>query len=462
MIAASSWLTDAMSTNLAVSANRSAIRAQASGRDTRVPTTVKNGWCPYESRHVFVASPDSLEPMAHRDAGSAQPRTTTVSRWMTRATVRSAIVVPSRKRVARTLVSLLAVGFLAACSTSKDAPPSNAASGSSRTTAATGSPKLATEGVVSPTTAPVEPGVVVVPDEAEAIEASKPTTTEVRVRVRLAHPAGNEALVIAEVYAGALRSAGFDVQMRAGFATPEAVFEAIRQGDADVAILGTATASTAATSAGVKSVRRRAGVAAGDPAAAAAILRDRLKAAGVSVLVPSTASVGPVLTMRSQDARGEADGIETIDDLLDVAGQMRLGAPETCDEYVVCASSLRQNYGLRFENVVTVPDIGPEARAALEAGDVDAVFLAGSDATFADTKRSGWIVLQDSRYAIAADNLVPLVSTKAITIPLRIALDTVSAVLTTADLQSLNRATTINNVKPFTAARDWLRKQQLS
>ena len=77
--------------------------------------------------------------------------------------------------------------------------------------------------------------------------------------------------------------------------------------------------------------------------------------------------------------------------------------------------------------------------AALEAGEIDIAILFSTSGIIAD---KGWVLLEDDQQMLAADNVVPVVTTElqeAYGEQLTDVLDDISAALTTEDLTEMNR-----------------------
>jgi osmoprotectant transport system substrate-binding protein len=101
-------------------------------------------------------------------------------------------------------------------------------------------------------------------------------------------------------------------------------------------------------------------------------------------------------------------------------------------------------------------DAGQVTVQALEAGAIDVAILFSTSGVIA-AKR--FILLQDDKNMLAADNVVPVLSSAlrdAYGDALVDVLDAVSAKLTTADLTAMNKRFDIDNEDTDAIAADWL------
>ena len=70
-------------------------------------------------------------------------------------------------------------------------------------------------------------------------------------------------------------------------------------------------------------------------------------------------------------------------------------------------------------------------------------------------------VLDDDKHLQTAENLLPAIYTPAVTDAVRRSLDSISAVLTTSDLQQLNQQVDIYRHNPRKVAEEYLRQKGL-
>lgn len=228
-----------------------------------------------------------------------------------------------------------------------------------------------------------------------------------------------ESVLIAELYAQSLEHHGFDVDRLGQLGPREVVAPAIEQDLVDVVpeYLGAVeeyfTAPTPNHDSGLELDRR-----------------------GLLLLQPAPAQDVNVFVMTSSAA--ERLGVEKISDLVPHASGLRIGGPVECPDRPLCAAGLRDVYGIEFSEFVPQQSL-PATTVALEFGEIDVGVMFSTSAELAD---SPLVVLQDDGGLQPAENVVPLVRREAVNrwgTNFTLALDGVSAQLTTADLQELNR-----------------------
>ena len=116
---------------------------------------------------------------------------------------------------------------------------------------------------------------------------------------------------------------------------------------------------------------------------------------------------------------------------------LTLGAPADCETNPFCIPGLQRVYDVDLSEDFTSLDAGiiPDA---LESGDIDIALLFSTSGVIAD---KGWVVLEDDQNMLAADNVVPIVSTELNDAypDLQATTDAVSAGLTTENLTEMNK-----------------------
>jgi osmoprotectant transport system substrate-binding protein len=243
-----------------------------------------------------------------------------------------------------------------------------------------------------------------------------------------------ENQVLAAVYAEGMRRAGLPVTLLPGDGTREVVEPALEQGVVDVVIdyLGTALDFT--------------------PAGLRATLQNVLGPRGVTVLSPATAEDQNGFAVTAQFAREHR--VSRLSDLAHLAGSLTFGGPPECRQRPQCLPGLGRVYGLRFGRLRNMPSRSATVEG-LMAHDIDVGLLETTDARLA---RSPVVLLPDDRSLQPHDNVVPLVRTPVLERwgdRLRVALEDVSARLTTAQVVRLNQSVEIEGLTPVAAARRW-------
>jgi osmoprotectant transport system substrate-binding protein len=259
-----------------------------------------------------------------------------------------------------------------------------------------------------------------------------------------------ESNLLAEIYAQALEAEGVPVRRELDLGPRELVQPALRQGLVDVVPEYLGTALTTVSSAGTVDVR--------DPAAVHAALEQALRRWGLRTLEPAAAANqnGFVVT------RGTARrlDLDAVSDLQGVDRTLTFGGTPECPTREYCLVGLRQVYGLRFGRFLSL-ETESQRVAALEQRLVDVALMFTTDGRLAT---GDLVLLRDDRELQPAENVVPVVSARAVSrYGERVvrALDAVSAQLTTQNLVFLNWRVGVAGKAVSAEARGWLRRHGL-
>ncbi len=253
-----------------------------------------------------------------------------------------------------------------------------------------------------------------------------------------------ESELLAELYGGALRSAGFHVEFALSLGTREQVEPALQKGL--VELVPEYSGSALDFVAGV-------GSSSSDVRATHAALASAMAARGVTVLDPAPAQDENGFAVTAATAKRY--GLRTLSDLAPVASELVFGGPPECAQRQLCLLGLRSVYGLTFKAFVPLDEGGPLTVAALRQGKVKVALMFTSDGQI---ESAGLVLLKDDRHLQPAENVTPLVRTEVISrFGPRVAdaLNQVSAALTTEELRSLN-ADVSGGGSPQAVAADWL------
>jgi len=234
-----------------------------------------------------------------------------------------------------------------------------------------------------------------------------------------------ESAILAEVYAQCLEAAGYSVSIQelGGFRDLE--LQAFDAGDIDFAPEYAASM--------LENLNEQAGEATADAAETTELLNGYLADLGLVALTPSDAVNTNAFVVTSETA--DELGLAAISDLADHTG-LTLGAPADCETNPFCLPGLQRVYGIDL--TADYVALEPAAIAeALEAGEIDVALLFSTDSRIAT---NDWVLLQDDQSMLAADNVVPVVTTELEAVEgLAALVDEVSATLTTDGLTELNR-----------------------
>jgi osmoprotectant transport system substrate-binding protein len=257
-----------------------------------------------------------------------------------------------------------------------------------------------------------------------------------------------ESVVLARIYADALRSARIPVRLESRLGPRELVQPAMRQGLVDVVpeYLGTALEANAP----------RADVDRHDVAAVQAQLGAALARWQLRVLTPAAAQNHNafVVTRRTADRLS----LRNVSDLDRFSGGVVVGGPAECPTRPYCLVGLRDVYGVRVRRFVPLEGQS-QSLEALEQGVVDVAVMFTTDGALGDPQL---VVLDDDRALQPVENVVPVVSARAVErygTRLVDALDLVNARLTTGTLRVLNWRVVFGGNAPAAEARGWLGRQ---
>lgn len=242
-----------------------------------------------------------------------------------------------------------------------------------------------------------------------------------------------ESELLAELYAQALESVDVPV-VRLGVAGPrEVVAPALELDRIDLVpeYLGTAI--------------RYFGASAGSPGVdisspSVGSLQRLLDPRGLVVLDDARAQDANAIFVRSDFS--EVGNIVTISDLADLAGlagELRFGGPVECPDRPLCLLGLSEVYGLEFADFVPQRSVEITA-AALSRDEID-VGLAFTTSPVLDD--DSFTILVDDLQLQPPENVVPVIRQDALDrwgSAARVALNDLSAALSTSDLRAMNRS----------------------
>lgn len=254
-----------------------------------------------------------------------------------------------------------------------------------------------------------------------------------------------ESLILAEIYQGALDDAGFEAEIQEVGGFRDLLFGAFESGEVDVAPEYVASQ--------LEFLNDQAGEASGDVDETFSLLQPRLEERDLVGLEPSEAvnTNAFVITRETSDELG----ITTLSDLAEKGADLTLGGPQDCESNAFCIPGLQEVYGLDLSANFEPLDTGLVA-TALEEGAIDVGLLFSTDGRIAS---EGWVLLEDDREMLAADNVFPTVSQDAVDEhgdELTDVLDAVSAELTTEDLTEMNKRYDVDKDDAEDIAADWL------
>jgi osmoprotectant transport system substrate-binding protein len=206
-----------------------------------------------------------------------------------------------------------------------------------------------------------------------------------------------ESAILAEIYGQCLEAAGYSVSVQelGGFRDIE--LQAFDAGDINFAPEYAASM--------LEALNEQAGEATSDAAETTDLLNGYLVDLGLVALTPSEAvdTNGFVVTSETADELGLA----AISDLADHP-DLVLGAPADCETNPFCLPGLERVYGIDLStNYIALEPAA--VVAALDSGDIDVGLIFSTDARIVVNE---WVLLDDDQSMLAADNVVPVLTTE--------------------------------------------------
>jgi osmoprotectant transport system substrate-binding protein len=259
-----------------------------------------------------------------------------------------------------------------------------------------------------------------------------------------------ESAILAEIYKQALEADGFKAETVGLGGFRDLLFAAFESGDVNFAPDYLASE--------LEFLNDGAGEASSDVDETLGKLEPLLEEKDLVAFTPSDAVDTNAFVVTQETA--DDLGLETLSDLAEKGEGLTLGAPQDCEENAFCLPGLEEVYGLDLSAGFTPLDTGV-IPTSLEAGEIDVALLFSTDGRIAD---EGWVLLEDDKQMLAADNVLPVASKELSDeygADLSALLDKVSAELTTADLIEMNKRYDIDKEDAADIAADWLADHNL-
>ncbi len=262
-----------------------------------------------------------------------------------------------------------------------------------------------------------------------------------------------ESTILANVYAGALKEAGYDVTVRQ-LTNREVVEPALEKGDLDVVpeYLSTLTEFLNKAENGPEAEPQ----ASGDVDKTLEALRGLAEDRGLEVLEPSEAADQNAFAVTEKFAK--ENDLETLSDLGEYSGKLVLGGPAECPTRPFCRPGLEKTYGIQFAGFKALDAGGPLTKTALQKGDIQLGLIFSSDPGI---ESQNLRVLTDDKNLQNPDNVVPVLNADASDEELVEALNGVSEALTTDKLIDMNKKGDIDRQPPQEIAQDFLKEEGL-
>jgi osmoprotectant transport system substrate-binding protein len=256
-----------------------------------------------------------------------------------------------------------------------------------------------------------------------------------------------EQLILANMYEDMLEARGVvEVETRLNLGSREIVFPALRNGEIE-ALPEYTGALLAHVTSGETQARK--------PDDVLAQLRANLPE-GIVALEPSPAQDKDALVVRPETA--EKYNLTTVSDLADVAGELIVGGPPEMKTREAGLPGLNDIYGIEFQEFRSLDAGGPLTKNALKNGDID---VARMFTTQGAIDENGWVVLEDDKNHIPAQNLIPVIRADSLSPEIEAVLNELSAALSTEALTKLNAKVGVEKMDPDMVAEEWLKAEGL-
>jgi osmoprotectant transport system substrate-binding protein len=265
----------------------------------------------------------------------------------------------------------------------------------------------------------------------------------------------SETKILASMYEQILDSKGVDASIKE-LTTREVIVPALQSGEVQITpeYLGSLTEFLNKEANGADAEQ----IASGDAAATFEAAQPLAEAVDLTLLQPSEAQDQNSFAVTA-DYAGES-GVATLSELGTYSqdSPITLGGPPECPKRPFCQLGLEQTYGVEVGEFVPLDAGGPLTIQALQQGKIDVGLVFSSSGSVA---ANNLVVLEDDKGLQTAENILPALYTPAVTDTITQALDSVSEVLTTDELQQLNEAVEIDRENPDQVAEDFLTEKGL-
>jgi osmoprotectant transport system substrate-binding protein len=260
----------------------------------------------------------------------------------------------------------------------------------------------------------------------DSTSSSKSNSTSNSAKVVIGIQDFGESKVLAEVYGQALTAKGFAVSYKSLGGYRDLVYTAFSAGDISF------TPEYAASA--LEFLNSQKGEASSDAAATVAKLSTALKSQDLVAL-----DAAPAVDTNAIVVTADTATRLKLSKLSDLTDSIRLGGPQDCTTNAYCIPGIKRVYGVDLSSGFQPLDGGgPLTKAALKGGSIDAGIIFSTDSSILANK---WKVLEDDRHLFAADNIVPVLTSKLAAdggSTLRDTVNKVSAAITTEKLLEMN------------------------
>lgn len=270
------------------------------------------------------------------------------------------------------------------------------------------------------------------------------------VSVKIGAQDFGESAILAEIYGQALTARGFKVDQKALGGYRDISMGAFDNNEINFTVEYAASL--------LEFLNDKAGEATSDATETVGLL-DKYLGSRNLVVTENAEAVNTNAFVIRRDTADEL-GIKTLSDLAAKGADLKLGSPADCDTNPFCLPGLKEVYGLDLSADWVTLDAGVVA-TALQNKEIDVAVLFSTDGVIADRD---WVLLEDDKGMLAADNIIPLMSKSLADEGGDSLINTVNLVtsrLTTDGLIAMNKRFDIDKESARDIASDWLKDQGL-
>ncbi|NSC23159.1 ABC transporter substrate-binding protein [Streptomyces albus subsp. chlorinus] len=264
-----------------------------------------------------------------------------------------------------------------------------------------------------------------------------------------------ESQILAELYSGALRKAGYKATVKK-VKNRELYEPELEKGRIDVVPEYAATMAEFLNA--KKNGPKAEPVASPDSDETVAALRKLAGPRGLKVLDPGKAVDQNAFAVSKEYARKHK--LTTLSDLGDSKQSVTVAAGDECETRPFCRPGLEKTYGIEVKGIDPKGVGTSQSKQAVKDGKDQLVLTTTTDATLA---QFGLVLLKDDKKLQNADNVLPVVNAKSAgSKKVAAALSKLTRTLTTKDLTELNRKVDQERLKPADVAEDYLKEKGLA
>ncbi|MCC3770454.1 ABC transporter substrate-binding protein [Streptomyces sp. UNOC14_S4] len=263
-----------------------------------------------------------------------------------------------------------------------------------------------------------------------------------------------ESKVLAEIYAGLLKDAGYSTTIKTVDAR-ELYEPELEKGKIDVVPEYAATLTEFLNK--KQNGKDASPVASADADATVKALRKLAEPRGLKVLDAGQAVDQNAFAVTADFAAKHQ--LKTLSDLGGAKEKVRLAAGDECSQRPFCKPGLEKTYGIDVTGIDPLEVGSTQAKQAVKSGKDQMLLTTTTDATL---EQFGLVVLEDDKKLQNSDNVLPVVNArKAGSQKIADALGKLNKVLTTADLTELNKKVDAQRLKPADVAAQYLKDKGL-